>query len=60
MSDGTSNAGLWSAFGPFGRRLEQKSDKATQFLEDVEKMQTAAVLADITLNLNELNFRCRD
>lgn len=47
-------------FWAIGRRSQQKSDKATQFLEDVEKMQTAAVLADITSNPNELNFSCRD
>ncbi|MGH0143643.1 UNVERIFIED_CONTAM: hypothetical protein FKN15_008789 [Acipenser sinensis] len=39
---------------------EQKSEKAaqfTEFLEDVEKMQTAAFLADITSHLNELNVK---
>ncbi|MGH0138695.1 UNVERIFIED_CONTAM: hypothetical protein FKN15_072499 [Acipenser sinensis] len=39
---------------------KQKSEKATQFtefLEDVEKMQTAAFLVDITSHLNELNVK---
>lgn len=39
---------------------EQKSEKAsqfTEFLEDVERMRTAAFLADITSHLNELNIK---
>ena len=36
---------------------EQKSDKATQYLEDEEKTKTVAFLTDITSLLNQLNVK---
>lgn len=49
-------SGFLSAFGPFGWR-SKLSYKRKELLEDVEKMQTAAFLANITSHLNELNVK---